>query len=281
MGKGENIPLRLEIKLVVLDLQEDRVIIITPESLIIHMPQEIRAIGSERQINDLRSRRLLNRDRADRNLLGQRIVLARRELLSRDIGGRRRNGVAVGVLVVDGCYGVRRDAVVESAASSPELGAHPDSIVRGALRFDDDVGALANTKGNNISGIWLNGDKVLSDNSKGMVVNAEFLGTFCASVDEAKEMLLARLESELGNAGIRVAGKGGVGTWILHLSVDKIVVGRRSTAIHRGVHKCEVILVVPVFDQDRADVDVVFLVTGSIDDHRTVGTARILRAIMA
>ncbi len=68
---------------------------------------------------------------------------------------------------------------------------------------------MANAEGNDGGVVGYDWDEVVGDDSEGMVVDTEFLNTFCAGVDQTKAVSLSRLEFEFGKASIGCAG--GVG----------------------------------------------------------------------
>jgi len=94
-------------------------------------------------------------------------------------------------------------------------------------------------------------------------------------------MLLSGLEFELGDACIRRARQGRIDTWVIHSSVDEVVIGGRELAVHSAFNKGIVVSVEPIFEDDGANVDVVILVFWPMYDHGAVSATGVLRTVMA
>jgi len=60
-----------------------------------------------------------------------------------------------------------------------------------------------------------------------MSVDGKFLNGFRGSINKTKQILLARCEGKFRDTCIWRADKGCVLAWIIHLSVDQVVVGQR------------------------------------------------------
>lgn len=191
------------------------------------------------------------------------------------------NGVGVGVFVVYGCDCVGRDAVVESTAVGAELGTHPVCVAGLTSRFHDDIGTLTNTQSDDIGLKWFDWDEILGDDGELVTIDAELLDTFGASVYQAEQVLLAGLKFELGDTGVRITREASFGARILHLAVDEVVIGRRDPSVHGVVDKSVIVGMEPIFNQDRANVYVVFGVFGAVDDQRPMGTTGVLSAVVA
>lgn len=188
----------------------------------------------------------------------------------------------VGVLVVDDSHGFGRNTVVGIAATGQGR-AHPHKVAGLSGGLNNNIGPLTNTKSDKVGLVWLDFDEVVGDDGHLVVVDAELLDTLGTGVDEAEEVLLARLEAEFRNTSVRRAGVGGVSTWVVHLAVDQVVVGeRRKTGL--GVHdlpdQVEVLVVEPVREDDRSLVLIVLRVRRTMDDHSSEGTAGVLCAVV-
>lgn len=94
-------------------------------------------------------------------------------------------------------------------------------------------------------------------------------------------MLLSRLEFKLRDTCIRRARQGRIGTWVIHSSIDEIVVGGRELAVHSAFNKGIVVSMEPILENDGADVDVVILVFRPMYDHGAVSAAGVLGTVMA
>jgi hypothetical protein len=262
-------------------LKKDGLVVISTIGLVVYEPDEVGAVGSEVECDILGCGRFFKRDLAKRNTKGEVIVLAYGELSSCHIRCRRWGGGCICVLIVDSSHSVRGDTIVQCAALRTKLRAHPVGISRRTDSLNNDISALSNTEGDDVRGVWLYGYEIDGDNSKSMTVDAEFLDTLGTGVDETKEMLLARLELELGDTCVGFARKRGVCARILHLAVDQVVVGWREATVHRVVDERVVVGVIPIFEQNWANVDVILGVLRAVDYKRSVSTTGILSAVMA
>jgi hypothetical protein len=113
----------------------------------------------------------------------------------------------MGFFVVDSCEGVGRDTIIECAEwPLAKLRPHPKTVPRLPNGLNNDISSLANDERDDIRCEGLYGYKVLGNYSELVAINAELLYTLGTSVDETKEMLLARLKPEFGNACIWCAG---------------------------------------------------------------------------
>lgn len=193
-----------------------------------------------------------------------------------------RDGIGVGALVVDGREGIGRYSVVQSTAESlPQLGPHPVAGARLANCLYNYVSSLSNSKGHDVSCEWLYRYEVLSNNSELMPIYAELLDALSASVDESQEVLLSRLELELGYSSIGCAWKCSVCARVVHPSVDQVVIAWWEATSHRAFNERKVVSVEPILHDNWTDVDVILLMLWPIDNKRTMGTTRILSAVMA
>jgi hypothetical protein len=201
-----------------------------------------------------------------------------------------RNCIVVHALVIDCCYGFRRDAV-EKVASSYEgaltkRGSHPNYVRRLSYSFDDDIGSLTNTKRHHIYFTGNDRNEVISDNGHDLVVDAELLHTLGTRVDQADAIGLTRLELESGYTSIRRASDFINLAGVIHLSVDQVVVAhRRLSALgfygHDVFNDVIVIGVILIRKHDRPEIFIVLsIVMWSVDDHRTEETASSLSTIV-
>jgi hypothetical protein len=206
-------------------LEQDGLIVVTAIGLVVDEPYEVCAVGLEVKRDILGSSRLLKRDLAERDTKRNIVVLAHSELSSCHIGRRSRYRVGVCIFIVYSSKSVRGDTIIQNTALRSKLRAHPVGITRCTDGFNDDIGTLSDAEGDDVRGIWLHGNEVNSNDSQGVTVDAELLEALGTGVDEAKEMLLARLKLELGDAGIGLAGQSCIRARVLHLPIDEIVVG--------------------------------------------------------
>ena len=101
-----------------------------------------------------------------------------------------------------------------------------------ASGLNNDISTLANGQGDDVRGVGLDGLEVVGDDGEVVAVNGELHGGLSGGVDQSKAVLLAWGESELGDTGVWCADGGGVGAWVIHLSVDQSVVGQRNGTVH-------------------------------------------------
>lgn len=112
----------------------------------------------------------------------------------------RRFGL-IGQVVVDSS----ESEGLSSQTAAGDVAAHPVGtswVAVVGVGLDEDVGSLADTKGDDLRVIGLDLDEVVSDDGEGVSVDGEALGTLGTGVDEAKTVGLAGLELELGDTGI-------------------------------------------------------------------------------
>lgn len=117
-----------------------------------------------------------------------------------------------------------------------------------------------------------------------MVVDRESQDRLRRRVDEAKTVLLACDESELGDPRIGRALLVGPreSAVEVHFAVDQTVVGDGSstTRCHHPLDDGEIFVMIPIAQQDRANVAIIGDVLGSVDDHGPKQPASILTGIM-
>lgn len=101
--------------------------------------------------------------------------------------------VSVSILVVDDSPGKRAmDGTV--LAWHIELAPHPECVGCALGCGHDDIGPLANTESHYIRLVRLHLDEVVCDDSELVAVDGELLVGRPSGVDQAKKMLLSRLE---------------------------------------------------------------------------------------
>lgn len=97
-------------------------------------------------------------------------------------------------------------------------------------------------------------------------------------------MLLPLDKLELGepSVGGALAAVGHQGAVIVHLAVDQTVVGGWSsgTGCHDALDDAEIFFVIPVAQQDGANVAIIVDVLGSVDDHGPEQASSILTGVM-
>ena len=121
----------------------------------------------------------------------------------------------------------------------------------------NNITALTDTESDYTSGIWLNGDKIVCNDSEVVTVNGEFLHALSGCVDESQSILLARSEIKLGNTSIWCASERSVLAWVVHLAIDQVVVREGNVAIHGIINNAEIILVIPIREYDGSNVFIV------------------------
>lgn len=179
-------------------------------------------------------------------------------------GGGGADGAGVGDDTLDVV-----GAVVVRAGSLGD-GAHPEVVGGvGLVGSDDDVVALAHAHVEDGGGVGRDGDKVGSDDSHGVVVNHELPVGVDGSVDESHAV------GGTGGPGHVEAGTGLGGVAVIAVdvgAVDETVVESRGTGgLGGGVELIDG-LVVPVVQEDHAEVLIVVGSGGTVDDDTTEDT---------
>jgi hypothetical protein len=113
-----------------------------------------------------------------------------------------------------------------------------------------------------------------------MAVDGELLDTLCGCVDEAKAVLLSGLEREFGDASVWCADEGGVRARIIHFTVNEVVVTQGKTSMHSKINHGEIVIVIPIRKDDRADINVVVCSLWSMNYDGTKSTSGILSAVV-
>lgn len=98
-------------------------------------------------------------------------------------------------------------------------------------------------------------------------------------------MRLAGSELELADSGVvgalGLVSRSDLGAVEVHLSVDQVIVreDRSCSWRHRLLYQRQIRRVVPVSQHHRADVDVIALLVGTVNNQRTEDTARVLSTV--
>lgn len=202
------------------------------------------------------------------------------------VGGRTGlgHGIRVGVFVIYSGQGVR---MMRGVASRTEIGAHPNRRVGWAGSRHDDIATLTNTESDHVSSIRFDGHKIVSDDCHIEAIDGETLNAFGAAVDQSQSVLLAGLELEFRKTGVRSALLSFVcelSAVEAHLAVDQIGVRERGKRVggrgHDFLNDLFVWLVVPVAEHDRSNVNVIRCLRGTVNDHRSCETGRVLSAVV-
>jgi len=282
-----NVPLGWEGGVAKSGLEERRVVVVTTEGRVVHEPDEVGAVGTELHVDvldNLRGRGSLTVER-----LGdiERVVGAGQDLGARDSAVGGGDSVSVRTLIVNTGKSDRRDTVGERATDTwrpeSEIGAHPVGRALSTDTLNDNIGTLTDTKSDDVGGVGNNGDEIVGNDSELMSIDRELLYTLSGGVDEAEEMLLARLELELGETSVGSAGSGGVGARVVILALDQVVVGewwRVGACVHGLVDEDLVVGVIPIAEDDRTHVNVVRLSLRTVDNNGTKSTTRVLSRVM-
>lgn len=94
----------------------------------------------------------------------------------------------------------------------------------------------------NIGLVWLDGDKVDSDDGQLVLVDTEALNSFGTRVNQTKKMLLSLLELEASKASIGLAlpaSSLGPLAVVTHLAIDEVVLGRSSIDNLGNLENCK------------------------------------------
>ena len=108
-----------------------------------------------------------------------------------------------------------------------------------------------------------------------MVVNAKFLNALCACIHQAEKVRLAAGKLELGDPSIvrTFVGSGRVRAVKIHLSVDEVVIRRRSessrVSAHHALKDGKVRGMKVIVKGDRSQVDVVIGAFGAVYHYGT------------
>ena len=117
-------------------------------------------------------------------------------------------------------------------------------------------------------------------------IDAELLHCFGAGVDKSQAVLFPGLKVELGYSRIGCTFLSGVRTRIRHFTVDEVFVRRwwwqvLGNGRHDLFDDTKIVLVVPVVQHDRSEINVVFSVDRAVNDHRAKESARILTTVVS
>src|SRR5579859_3799025 len=181
--------------------EKGRYVVVATIRDIVDSPEPVTgSIGSESDFDIVNFRRFLWRFREKGNKEGGIDILARRKIVLPWFGLGRRTLVCIWIVDYSKC------GWVEGTTTLLNGGSHPVLLAGFSNSFDDDVHALSNAKGDNILRGLDNGDKIHSDDIQSMTIDTEMLESVSSRVDEAKTMKSIRLEVELGDTGVAVAG---------------------------------------------------------------------------
>lgn len=190
------------------------------------------------------------------------------------------HSVLGGVVVED--IGVGGLAVV--AAELNHVSAHVESVAV-SVGLDNDVSTLTRAEGKELRLKGLDGNEIESDDLHHMAVDGESLDTLATVVDDAKQVLLALLETELGHldlvAGIGVVlGQAGAVKLALAVNEGGVNVVRGEARSHEDLDQTVVVDVIPVSDHDGAKIDVILFSLWAVDDDSAGNTAAVLAAVV-
>ena len=73
------------------------------------------------------------------------------------------------------------------------------------VSFDDDIGTLSNSESDYIGRVWLDRDEIVSHDGHCVVINAESLNGFPATINKSEAMFLPWGKLEFGDTGVRRA----------------------------------------------------------------------------
>lgn len=269
-----------EAKVGQLGLEQVGVVVVVAEGDAVHLPQPlgvlvgvgvggVGAVVHEREIEGLRGhvdgivRGVDDRGRGDG---AEGDVAAVVQDVVGDAGRGGRLGGRVGVFKIYGGESVA-PLDVHDAAVGGRRGAHPDGIVgRRVGGVEHNVGALADAKGDDVSGVGLDGDEVVGDDRERVPVDGELLDCLGAPVDHPEAVSLARREGKFGQPCIGMACEVCVGAVVVTFAIDEEVLGFWRQSRGQGAGPVQCLLhelkvspstVVPVGKHDRALVNVV------------------------
>ncbi len=116
----------------------------------------------------------------------------------RSIDGTHTSWIAGadGVIPNDTC-GVFRVVVCNARAGIHPMGSQP-VVTRWSICLDNDIVPLSSIDNNTVGVVWLDRDKVVGNHFELMAVNTELELAVGGDVDQADQVLLARLENRLG-----------------------------------------------------------------------------------
>lgn len=161
-------------------LQQGRVVVVHAGRLVVKVPEcDAGCVGEERNVVCVRVGRVWHCHRE--HGLGQRQGVVSAGAWVGDVprGGCGRFG-RVSPVIVNGGDGV---GLVGGRAGS-DVGAHPKGRSRRTgVGGNENIGALADTEGHDLSGVRLNSDEVVGDDCHAVTVNGEALNTLGARVD--------------------------------------------------------------------------------------------------
>lgn len=175
-----------------------------------------------------------------------------------------------------------------SATVGSQSGSHPERVRWFPNSFDQDVGALADPQGNNISLIWNDGREVVGDDLQLMAINAETLQGSSTRVDQSKTIGFARVKLEMsqGSVGSTLCAVGDLRAIVVILSVDQVVIGRRHVFLeivgdrNHFLDNRKIIFVVIITEHNRSEVDIIFSMLWAVNDHGAEESIHSLSRVM-
>jgi len=285
--KVVNVPDEGEIDRAVLGFEENWVVQVDSHGTIVLIPEKMCAVGLELNDNSLYHLGLSWRQLHSRNGFRQRVVTTVLVVPAR-LGGRVWSDISaqtaiLGLVVYNGLSVVVRRTIGDPTVGRRES-AEIECIARVAGSLDENICSLTNTESDDIGLVGLNRNEIVGNDSELVTVQADLDSGSSTWVDEPQSVCLSSSEVEACKASIWDTRHGSVLARVAVLSVDENVVESRHAGVRdwcKGL--CDerlVVLVVPVADHDRTDVDIVVVVLRTVDDHWTSYTTAILRAVM-
>ena len=154
--------------------------------------------------------------------------------------------------------------------------------------MNNDVRSLADTQDDEVCLVWLYRNKVVGDHRHVVAINREKDDGFGCMVDQPQSVLLPSLELEVCKPSIGRASLPGLIARVVVLAVDQHVVRHRwamGITSLRGVEdineKVVIVVMEPVRQHDRANIDIVAFAVRTIDDYWTRKPVDILGGIVA
>ena len=230
----EHVPLLWEGEIALVDLQQQRMVVVRAHRHAVKLPQRyVRSVREDIDPHRLRKGRLRNRHGEERLCEGEVVVGARIGVGHIPPGARRRLA-CVGIIVVDSSYSKRLPA-----CAAREIRAHPKRRLGVAgISRNEDIGTLADTQRHNCGVVWVDGSEVIGDDRERVPVYREALNAIRARINQTQTMRLPRLEFKLRDTSIvtarRAITRGDGCTVEIHLPVDQVVVRRNMGRTTRG-----------------------------------------------
>jgi hypothetical protein len=165
--------------------QQDGVVVVSTECRIVHCPDKVvRCVESSRNCDiDGCSWVRGGLEREIWDSAGQGIICADR-CRSR-LGGGFGRRAGVGLRIVYGCQ-CERLAGERASCCNGDIGAHPYRISVFPIGRNENISTLTNSQCHDFGGIRNDGDKIVGDHGKVMVVDREKLNTLSTGIDESQ-----------------------------------------------------------------------------------------------